>query len=94
MADLLEPSEIKTQLRKIPEWEVEKKRLERVVEFDDFAGVIDFVNSVAEIAEDQEHHPDIDIRYNKVKLSLHTQNKGGITDMDFQVAQKIDTLLE
>jgi 4a-hydroxytetrahydrobiopterin dehydratase len=94
MAELLETSEIKTYLRKTPEWEVEKKRLERVFEFDDFTEAVDFVNAVAEIAEEQEHHPDIDVRYNKVKLGLHTPNKGGITELDFQLAERIDTLAE
>ena len=53
-----------------------------------------FVNLVAEISEEQEHHPDIDIRYNKVKLSIYTHNKNGLTELDFQLAERIDTLSE
>ncbi len=94
MADLLDASEISTSLKKVPEWEHEKKRIERVFEFDDFTEAIDFVNAVAEIAEEQEHHPDIDVRYNKVKLTLWTHNKGGLTELDFQLAERIDTLAE
>ncbi|MBV9657660.1 MAG: 4a-hydroxytetrahydrobiopterin dehydratase [Verrucomicrobia bacterium] len=94
MADLLDADEIATSLKKVPEWEHEKKRIERVFEFDDFTEAIDFVNAVAEIAEEQEHHPDIDIRYNKVKLVLWTHNKGGLTELDFQLAERIDTLEE
>jgi len=52
-------------------------------EFDDFTDAIDFVNSVAEVAEEEEHHPDIDIRFNKVRLVLSTHSKGGLTDLDF-----------
>jgi 4a-hydroxytetrahydrobiopterin dehydratase len=94
MADLLKASEIKEWLKKVPEWEQDKKTIERTFEFDDFFQSIDFVDSVAEIAEEQEHHPDIDIRYNKVRLVLSTHNKGGLTDLDFETAEKIDTLAE
>ena len=60
--------ELKNRLKKIPEWELEKKHIERTFEFDEFSEAIDFVNSVAEVAEEEEHHPDIDIRFNKVRL--------------------------
>ncbi len=94
MADLLDAAEIKTALKKVPEWEFDKKRIERTFEFDDFTGAIDFVNLVAEISEEQEHHPDIEVRYNKVKLSVFTHNKNGLTELDFQLAERIDTLSE
>lgn len=94
MADLIKADELKNRLKKIPEWELEKKHIERTFEFDDFSEAIDFVNGVAEVAEDEEHHPDIDIRYNKVRLLLSTHSKGGITDLDFALAERIDTLAE
>ena len=94
MADLLDAAEIKTYLKKVPEWESDKKKIERTFEFEDFAASIEFVNLVAEIAEDQEHHPDIDVRDNKVVLSIYTHNKNGLTELDFQLAERIDTLAE
>ena len=94
MADLLDSAEIKTYLKKVPEWELDKKRIERTFDFDDFTGAMDFVNLVAEISEEQEHHPDIDIRYNRVKLSISTHSKNGLTELDFQLAERIDTLSE
>ena len=94
MADLMKTDELKTRLKKIPEWELEKKHIERTFEFDDFADAIDFVNAVAEVAEEEEHHPDIDIRYNKVRLVLSTHSKGGLTELDFGLAERIDTLAE
>jgi 4a-hydroxytetrahydrobiopterin dehydratase len=94
MADLIKADELKNRLKKIPEWELEKKHIERTFEFDDFTESIDFVNSVAEVSEDEEHHPDIDIRYNKVRLILSTHSKGGLTDLDFGLAERIDTLSE
>jgi 4a-hydroxytetrahydrobiopterin dehydratase len=94
MADLLKADEAKARLKKIPEWELEKKHIERTFEFDDFSEAIDFVNGVAEVSEDEEHHPDIDIRYNKVRLILTTHSKGGLTELDFALAERIDTLAE
>ena len=94
MADLIKAAELKDCMKKVPEWELEKKHIERTFEFDDFADAIDFVNAVAEVAEDEEHHPDIDIRYNKVRLVLSTHSKGGVTELDFGLAERIDTLAE
>ncbi|MEP6699086.1 MAG: 4a-hydroxytetrahydrobiopterin dehydratase [Verrucomicrobiota bacterium] len=94
MADLLKANEAKERLKKIPEWELEKKHIERSFEFDDFTESIDFVNGVAEVAEEEEHHPDIDIRYNKVRLILSTHSKGGLTELDFGLAERIDHLAE
>lgn len=94
MADLMKAAELKDRMKKIPEWELEKKHIERTFEFDDFADAIDFVNAVAEVAEEEEHHPDIDIRYNKVRLVLSTHSKGGVTELDFGLAERIDTLAE
>src|SRR6059058_4166652 len=86
MADLIKADEAKMRLKKVPEWELEKKHIERTFEFDDFTDAIDFVNAVAEVAEEEEHHPDIDIRFNKVRLVLSTHSNGGLTDLDFALA--------
>lgn len=94
MAVLLAQSEIKEQMKRIPEWDLNKKSVERTFEFDDFTLAIDFVNAVAEIAEEEDHHPDIDVRWNKVRLALSTHSEGGLTAADFEVAEKIDTLAE
>jgi 4a-hydroxytetrahydrobiopterin dehydratase len=94
MADLLKADEAKARLKKVPEWELEKKHIERTFEFDDFSEAIDFITAVAEVAEEEEHHPDIDIRYNKVRLVLSTHSKGGLTELDFNLAERIDTLAE
>ncbi len=94
MATLLAQTEIKVMMKRVPEWESTKKAIERTFEFDDFTQAIDFVNAVAEIAEEEDHHPDIDVRWNKVRVMLSTRSEGGLTDEDFQMAEKIDTLAE
>jgi 4a-hydroxytetrahydrobiopterin dehydratase len=74
-------------------WTLKEASLEREFAFDDFEEAMDFVNDVAAIAEDEEHHPDIHIYYNKVTLELSTHNIGGLSRNDFVVAAKIDQLV-
>ncbi len=94
MTQLLNSQEIKESLKRVPQWECEKKQIERTFEFEDFAEAVDFVTGVAEIAEESEHHPDIDIRYSKVRVMLSTHSAGGLTEKDFELAEKLDTLVE
>jgi 4a-hydroxytetrahydrobiopterin dehydratase len=94
MSQLLDPKEIKAALKDLPEWELDKKAIERTFEFDDFALAIDFVNGIAELAEELDHHPDIDIRYNKVRVILSTHSKGGLTELDFDLAERIGNLVD
>lgn len=94
MSDLVDPEDIEILLKKLPEWDVEGKALIRSVEFDDYMEGIDFVNAVAEIAEEAGHHPDMEVKWCVVNLSLTTHDAGGLTDADFDVAKKIDTLLD
>jgi 4a-hydroxytetrahydrobiopterin dehydratase len=68
---------------------VSGQNLEQSFEFADFVGAMRFVNSVAEAAERAGHHPDIDIRYNKVLLSLSSHDSGGITERDTALAAGI-----
>lgn len=92
MSSRLSDSEIQDLMKRVPEWEHEGNSIERTFEFDEFADAIDFVNAVAEIAEDAAHHPDIDIRHTRVRLVLLTHDKKGLTDSDFALAEKINTL--
>ncbi len=94
MPEKIPVEELQQRLKKIPEWEIKRDRLVRSFEFDEFMDGIDFVNGVAEIADDANHHPDIIIRYNIVKLSLVTHDSGGITSRDFELAARLDTLID
>ena len=94
MADLIDPSNLDNFAKKVPEWEIEGENLTRTFEFDEFMEAIDFVNSVAEIAEEAQHHPDIDIRFNTVTLTLTTHDLGGLTKPDFDVAARVDNLVD
>lgn len=94
MSDRIPAKELSQWIKKVPEWDLEEKSILRTVEFDTFMEGIDFVNNVAEIAEDAQHHPDIDIRYGSVTLSLTTHDKSGLTASDFEMASRIDTLID
>jgi 4a-hydroxytetrahydrobiopterin dehydratase len=85
--------EIEKGLAGIPEWRLEKGELARSFTFADFREAMSFVNSVAAVAEKAGHHPDIDIRYNKVALALASHDAGGITEKDFSLAKEIGEIL-
>ena len=93
MPELLMPEAARTLINEVPGWELKGDKIERVVGFDGFLQAIDFVNRLAAVAEEQNHHPDIDIRWNKVRLVLSTHSAGGLTDKDFTLARKIDELV-
>lgn len=91
---LLLPDQIqhfRTQLN--PDWRIaENKRLERSYKFKDFRHALAFTNKVGELAEQQNHHPDILLGWGKVQLTLTTHSAGGLTESDFILATKIDRL--
>ena len=88
----LTPTEIKSALAKVPAWRKTGSSIARTFEFVDFVAAIKFVNAVARAAEKANHHPDIDIRWNKVTLTLSTHDAGGLTAKDFALAGRIDVL--
>jgi 4a-hydroxytetrahydrobiopterin dehydratase len=83
---------VQERLRSLPEWKREGKEIVRHYQFPDFAAAMVFVNQVAEKAETAGHHPDIDIRYNKVRLALVSHDKGGLTERDMKMAQALNSL--
>ena len=89
---VLDTDQITQELRSLPGWKLAGKAIERRYEFTDFSDAMVFVNKVGELAEAANHHPDIDIRYNKVLLSLMSHDSGGVTRRDVKMAHKIDGL--
>ncbi len=87
--DTLSKQDIQDLLHQIPEWALEGGMLVRFWTFTDFVQAIAFVNKVAKLAEASGHHPDIDIRYNRVKLSLVSHDAGGITARDAHMAREL-----
>jgi 4a-hydroxytetrahydrobiopterin dehydratase len=92
MAETLNDDEIESRLKRLA-WEREGDEIVREWRFEDFAEAIEFVNRVAETAEEANHHPDIFVHgWNKVRLSLTNHSAGGLTDTDFQMANRFDAL--
>ena len=88
----LTPTQIKTALPNVPAWTRKGAVLRRTFVFADFLAAMKFVNLIAKLAEKAGHHPDIDIRWNKVTLALTTHDAGGLTEKDFALAARFDAL--
>jgi 4a-hydroxytetrahydrobiopterin dehydratase len=84
--------EIKAALAEVPDWTKQAAAITRTFQFQDFPAAIRFVDALANVAENAEHHPDIDIRWNKVTLTLTTHDQGGLTRKDFELAKRLDRL--
>ena len=89
---VLSVERVQDKLKSLPEWKLENKEIVRVFTFPDFAAAMQFVNAVAKMAETAGHHPDIDIRYNKVKLALTSHDSGGLTERDLTMAEGLSSL--
>jgi len=81
---------VDSRMSEFTDWALNGDALQRTFRFDDFPAAMTFVNSVAELAERLQHHPDIMIRYNKVTLTLTTHDAGGLSEKDFTFAREID----
>jgi 4a-hydroxytetrahydrobiopterin dehydratase len=88
--------ELKGMLEEIgPTWQlVEEKQIEKSFKFKDFKSALAFVNQVGEIAEEEGHHPDIELGWGRVKIILLTHKIGGLSRNDFLMAAKIDKLTD
>jgi 4a-hydroxytetrahydrobiopterin dehydratase len=92
MSRLLTDEEITRELEKLPDWsrvDDGEPAIKATYEFADFRAALDFVNQVGHEAEQMDHHPDIDIRWNKVTLVLSTHSEGGLTQRDVELAHRI-----
>ena len=91
--DTLNHEQIEAALADLNDWGFRDEAFVRTFRFADFVHAVDFVEALAEVAEEHRHHPDIDIRYNRVRLALVSHDAGGLTDSDFNLAAVIDKLV-
>jgi 4a-hydroxytetrahydrobiopterin dehydratase len=89
----LPPEEVKKRLAGLSGWQMADNALKKQFKFSDFRSAMDFVNRIADAAEAVDHHPDMMINYTRVTMALSTHSAGGITEKDFALAQKIDSLV-
>ncbi len=91
--DKLNETMVEQALEAVTDWSLNGESIQRTFTHEDFMGSMAFVQAVAELAEDAQHHPDILIRWNKVTLTLSTHDAGGLTERDFLLAKSIDQLV-
>lgn len=88
----LSADQIEARLTALPLWSLSGDVIQRTFQFKDFVEAMTFVNTVAALAEQRQHHPDILVRWNKVTLSLSTHDAGGLSQKDFDLAAETDRL--
>lgn len=93
MAELLTADEVTARLRDLPEWSGDTSGITRTVSLATFPAAISVVDRVAEVAEELNHHPDIDIRWRTLRFVCATHHAGGVTARDFELARRIDEIL-
>ena len=89
-AEPLNPDALNVSLNQLEGWSGDADGITKTYTFADFAGAIDFVNRIAAIAEDMNHHPDIDVRFNEVHLSIVNHGAGAVTEACIELARSID----
>ncbi|RKT52601.1 4a-hydroxytetrahydrobiopterin dehydratase [Saccharothrix australiensis] len=94
MAELLTDDQVTRALSTLPDWRAQDAALVRTAELASFTQAIQVVNRVAEIAENDDHHPDIDIRWRTLTFRCSTHSAGGITALDVSLAEEIDGVLD
>jgi 4a-hydroxytetrahydrobiopterin dehydratase len=90
--ELLDPATVDAALADGVAWERQGDELVKTRRGKDFADALAYVNAVGALAEAMNHHPDIDIRWNTVTMRLTTHSDGGLTDLDLELARRIDAL--
>jgi 4a-hydroxytetrahydrobiopterin dehydratase len=90
---LLSDPEIEAKLGELSGWERDGEAIVKTFERGDFVGSVRFIEDLVEPAEEMNHHPDLEISWDKVKVSISTHSEGGLTANDFELAAKIDALL-
>ena len=88
----LPDDQIATQLASLDGWTRDNDQIAKTYELPTFLDAIAFVERVADLAEAADHHPDIDIRYRKVRIALSTHDAGGITQKDFDLAGDVEAI--
>ena len=86
----LSPDSVVTALANLPMWSGDADYIERIVTAPDFLTGIEILRRAAVLAEDMNHHPDIDVRWRRVRYGLTTHDAGGVTELDLALARRID----
>lgn len=90
--EALPAEEVAAAVAELSNWDGDAQGIYRRLDLDSFRAAIDAVLAIADIAEELDHHPDLDIRYNTVRVSVMTHSAGGVTELDLELARRVDAL--
>src|SRR5690349_24533627 len=91
--DRLSPDELTAAMHGLPAWSGDGDGIRRSVELPSFRAAVDAIVRIADVAEEMDHHPDVDLRWRTLHLTLVTHSAGGVTELDLELARRIDGLL-
>lgn len=89
---LLDTATVRDRLEALPGWQFEEDAIHKEYTFDDFVSAVDFVNRLTEVAEEKEHHPDLEVSWGRVVVHLSTHSEGGVTEKDLEMARAVEQL--
>ena len=93
MAELLSMEDVAASIAELDDWSGDTNAITRTAKLPTFLGAIGVVDRVAAVAEEMDHHPDIDIRWRTLTFACVTHSAGGVTDLDMKLAQRIDAIV-
>jgi len=93
-APLLSADEVASRLASLLGWTLEENRISKRFQFKDFREAVNFLTELTPVADEQNHHPDVEIHWNELTLTLWTHASGGLTERDFRLAGTIDQMTE
>jgi 4a-hydroxytetrahydrobiopterin dehydratase len=93
MPSRLSSDEVAAALQELPGWSGDENGIRRTVELPSFRAAVDAIGAIADVAEEMDHHPDIDLRWRTLHLAVVTHSEGGVTGNDVELARRIDALL-
>ena len=88
----LSPDDVATALSGLPAWSGGSDGIERTLELPSFRAAVEAISMVADVAEQLDHHPDLDLRWTRVRIAVVTHSAGGLTELDLELARRVDAL--
>jgi 4a-hydroxytetrahydrobiopterin dehydratase len=89
----LSPDDVTAALSDLPLWSGGADGIERTLELPSFRAAVEAVSMIADVAEELDHHPDMDLRWTKVRVAVVTHSAGGLTELDLELARRVDVLV-
>jgi 4a-hydroxytetrahydrobiopterin dehydratase len=89
----LSPDAVAAALADLPAWSGDEGGIERTAQLGSFRTAVDTIVAIADVAEEMDHHPDIDLRWRTLRIAVVTHSAGGVTELDLELARRVDVLL-